>query len=210
MELRQSEPFRGSRVVRLTDDDTLMVQAKNGRVLNDYPVYLNVLHEVPSRIRQTAKLGGVAVIGTGILFLLFLLGAILASQTEARVSMLPLCAIFAFITCAGYARMRQVSYDVLVFYNRFNGQAAFNLYHEKPDADSFLAFVAELKRRIKKAHEKIPPLPQEMSIPTQIETYARLANDGIITRTEFENVKKNLLEGIAGSGKQIGFQQQTS
>jgi hypothetical protein len=208
MELRQSELFRGSRVVRLNDDDTLLVQAKNGRVLNDYPVYLNVLHEIPSRIRQTAKLGGVAVIGTAILFLLFLLAAIFAPQTEARVSVLPLCAIFGFITFAGYARMRQVSYDVLVFYNRFNGQAAFNLYHEKPDADSFAAFVAVLKQRIKTRKDSTAPARDVDSDP--IETYARLANDGIITQTEFENVKKNLLDSLTGSGKQIGFQQQTS
>ncbi len=209
MELRQSEFFRGSRVVRLDENDTITVQAKNGRVFNEYPVYLSVLNEIPSRVRQTARVGSIAVAGTGVLFLLFLMCTLFAPKSEAKVSFAPLCVIFGFITLAGFARMRQISYDVLVFYNRFNGQAAFNLYHDKPDADSFAAFVTVLKQRIKRAHEKIPPVPQEMSVPTQLETYARLARDGIITAAQFEDVKKALLESLTGSGNEIGFQHQS-
>jgi hypothetical protein len=210
MELRQAEFFRGSRIVRLDESDTITVQAKNGRVFNEYPVYLNVLHDVPTRVHRTARAGGVAVIGTAIVFLLFLFCMLFAPQIEAKVSFAPMCVIFGFITMAGYAGMRQVSYNLLVFYNRFNGQAAFNLYRDRPDPKSFATFVSVLKQRIKQAHAKIPPVPQEMSIPTQIEMYARLAKDGVITEAQFEELKKNLLETLTGSGKQIGFQHQPS
>jgi hypothetical protein len=206
MELKQSDFLRGARTLELAEDsDTLVVRSRDGRVTKELPIELNVLHDKPSRVQQKATSSLVIVCLAFIVGLIFLIAGLLGRDASAQMSS-SLFGIFMFgAGLASFARMRRMSGDVLVFYSRFNGQVAFTLYHNKPDADSFQAFVTVLCHRIKLAHEKIPSIQQEISVPAQIEQYARLAKDGVITQIQFDEVRRSLLGSVTGGAKPIGF-----
>ena len=205
MVFSQSEWFRGSRRLELSDnDDILHIRARDGRASKSFTVPLAVLREDPAELRANSIAAIVFFCGFGVAALIGLSGVITGPVLGAKLASAFMMCLFGFAATAGFARWRQLSFDVIVFYNRFNASPVFNLYRYKPDRETFDGFVAALVKRIRAAQAGIA-MVECMSIPAQIEAYARLAERGLISSSEFGSVKQRLLES-AMTTKQIGFQ----
>ena len=205
MELSQSIFLKGSRFVQLNEgDEILTARSRTGHALNEFSIPLAVLQSSPARIQQRAMRLVPGVSFFAVLFLGAAVGFFLNSDESAKISCAITGALFFFATCAGLIRIRQASFDLLVFYNRFTSQPAFNLFYEKPNPTAFKDFVAYLVDRIKRCQMDISA-KQEPSVPTQIEAFARLHKQGIITEDQFDDARRKLLETMTAESKRIGF-----
>jgi hypothetical protein len=202
MVFSQSEWLRGRRRCTLKED-SLHIDACDGRTSKSFDVPLSVLSD------QTAQLHGrpivpiIFVCGFGALALLCLSAAIIGPALEARLTAGFGTLCFGFAACAGLARWRQLSVDILVFYNRFNGSPVFNLFRNNPSPQAFSRFVTTLIDRIRGAQPSVAI--SNSSVPAQIEAYARLLERRLISESDFDRIRRQLLETTFGGPKQIGF-----
>jgi hypothetical protein len=208
MEFAQSSFLRGQRHITLKENsDTISVRISGGSGSREFPVDLNVLHPGTTEIKERA----VAFLVPTIFFLMvaccFLVAFFTATLPGDRLGGGFLALVMGLVAFTCLRKMRRGSYHIVVFYNRFNGQPVFNLFHELPDRDSFKSFMGLMIERIKSAQDKAPApaLGADLSVPAQLENYARLANSGVISTAQFEKIRESLLEKVTGPEKQIGF-----
>lgn len=186
-------------------DDSLLVHATHGGTTTEFTVPLKVLSDGSTRSRQPGTKSLPALIVFSAMFLPSLAGAIMFDR-DTRV----MCATFAVITAVPVLisafRMWKDSFDIVVFFNRFNGEPVFNLFHAKPNPEEFRAFVGEITKRIKQAGLESEKPEDSSSIPQQIQGFARLRDQGILTQEEFDKIKARLLGSLENEPKRIGFQ----
>ncbi len=97
--------------------------------------------------------------------------------------------------------------DVLIFFNRCSGNAIFNLFYARPDETTFAKFVAGLTARIERAHLEADRVDASVSAARDLETFARLREQGLLTAAEFEDVKARMIAAVGREATAIGFHQ---
>jgi hypothetical protein len=204
LEISQRLFLRGKRRLRLTTDDVLSVTVSQTGHFNEFSVPVGSLSESPSRVKQPATkfLGGVLVFG--LITLTSLLVAVFTSNVETRVSCGVLSVLFLMPTALAVSRMLRGTYDLLVFHNRFNGQPVFNLFHDCPTAEACQSFVSELVKRIKLKALDVP-MADPNSIPNQLQGFARLRDQAILSEEEFQSIKSRLLQSVSDAPGKLGF-----
>ncbi len=204
LEISQSLFMKGARQLRFNTDDMLSVTISQGGHVNEFSVPVGSLSESPSRVKQPASkfLGGVLVFG--LITLASLLVAIFTSNTDARVSCAVFTVLFLFPTSVAVFRMWRGTYDLLIFHNRFNGQPVFNIFHDCPTAETCQGFVSELVKRIKLKGLDAPQA-DPTSIPSQLQGFARLRDQAILSEEEFQSIKSRLLQSVSDAPGKLGF-----
>jgi hypothetical protein len=204
LEISQRRFMKGARKLRFTTDDMLSVTINQNGHVNEFSVSVGLLSESPSRVKQPATkfLGGVLVFG--LITLVALLVAVFTSNTETRVSCAVLATLFLLPTSLAVSRMLRGTYDLLVFHNRFNGQPVFNMFHDCPTVEACQGFVSELVKRIKlKGLDAAQADPN--SIPNQLQGFARLRDQAILSEEEFQSIKSRLLQSVSEAPGKLGF-----
>ncbi len=206
MELEQRFRWLGSRTCEILEDEAqLRVTVRSGDLRQEFMVPLATLAAKPSRLVQSKGphwIGG-----------LFLGALAIASLVEGFVCQDPHKRAMSFATAAVglvppvllllYAWGRQ--YDVLAFHNRYSGGVIFNLFYGQPNAAVFDQFISELVSQIGRATTVSPGEGANPDVAQEIEKFAALHEQGMLTNEEFAAVKKRLVETIASEPKRIGF-----
>lgn len=204
MEIRQSIFLKGNRSVRIMPDDTLSVAVRSGGAVTEYSVPLRALHESPVRTRQPP-----AQFMLGFVVSSFLLtGALVAQLFASTGEMHALFGFLAFLALLPFGvsiyRFWRYTFDITSFQFRSSGQTAFNLFTDKPDAQTFQQFRDLLIKQIKNAQLHDVDR-QSDSVSAQLQSFAKLREQGILTEEEFQNIKTRLLGTLMPPSGPIGF-----
>ncbi|MDB6152939.1 MAG: hypothetical protein JWL90_1392 [Chthoniobacteraceae bacterium] len=202
--LKQSAFLKGAREVTLNTDDSVLVKIRHKGTYTEYSVALNTLDDSPSRTQHGVAKSLFAVGSFSLLLSGSLGGAFFAGTEESRVTLGIFSVLFVFPFIWALHRMWAGSYDVLTFFNRFSGQSVFNLFYDKPTPEAFKPFIAALIKQTKRVQAETAEA-ENVSIPNQIQGFARLRDQGILTAEEFQTVKSRLLATIDQGTGRIGF-----
>lgn len=204
LEISQRLFLKGARKLRFNADDMLSVTVSQNGHVNEFSVSVALLGESPSRVRQPASKYLAGVLVFGLITLASFLAAVFTSNADARASFGIFSFLFLFPTALAVFRMWRGTYDLLIFYNRFNGQPVFNMFHDCPTSEACQGFVSELVKRIKlKALDA--PLADPTSIPNQLQGFARLRDQAILSEEEFQSIKSRLLQRVSDAPAKLGF-----
>ena len=204
LEISQRLFMKGARQLRCNTDDTISVTLNENGHVNEFSVSVGLLSESPSRVKQPAGKFLSSVLVFGLIALASFLFAVFTSNSDARATSAIVCFFFLFPTALAVFRMWRGTYDVVIFHNRFNGQPVFNLFHDCPTAETCQGFVSELVKRIKlKALDA--PETDPASIPSQLQGFARLRDQAILSEEEFQSIKSRLLRNVSEGPGKLGF-----
>jgi hypothetical protein len=143
--------------VRLLDEHFITITIK--RVLSEASFRLDLRDFETHSSRQKAY--GQKPVAACILFLLFfLMGAIPAltdHEDPQHGTYLINSIVWGLLLVASvfYARVSRT--DVLVYYNRYNGNPLLTLYYNLPDKETFAGFVKDLDDRLEALNPRISP-----------------------------------------------------
>jgi hypothetical protein len=205
MEIDQRHFRKGRRNVVLTKEDSLSVSICQGSTVNEFSVPLEVLDSNPCRIKNSGgkRWIAMALFCLGLSLCAFVEAIITADRSQRGTSLVS-GVLILFPALIFGAQMWRDRYDLLIFSNRFSGQPVFNLFYGQPHQDEFAAFVAELTTRIQRCHAQTASVPAELSIPDQLQSFARLQEQGVLSAEEFAGIKSKLIASVNGK-ERIGF-----
>jgi hypothetical protein len=101
-----------------------------------------------------------------------------------------------------FYRLWRHTYDVTGFCARASGQTVFTLFTDKPNAVEFQNFVGTLRKRIAELRDVAPSTD---STAEQLQSFARLREQGILTDEEFAKIKERLLDTVGRESRRLGF-----
>lgn len=203
MELKQSIFLKGSRQLKLMPDDTLRVEIRSDGAVSEFSIPLCTLDPSPMRKKQPPS-----KFVFGFVVCAFLLLGSFAAQLFAVSDIRIVLGVLSFLLMLPFGfslyRLWRFTYDITVFYDRSSGQAAFTLFTDKPDPSTFREFVSHLTKQIKSADMR-DPNGRADSIAAELQSFAKLKEQGILTEEEFKTIKQRLLDKLNTGTAVIGF-----
>jgi hypothetical protein len=202
--LHQKKRFQRSWSFILNDEGTVHVQTRRRGGAQDYIVELRNLDPKASRARSCAWVawifGGVLAAG----WLAAVLSILIGLRTDPISGRLILIAFVSLIlvplALKVLGKAAQETYDVTLFYNRWNQQAVLSIANRQPDAESAEKFIAALTRQTELA---APSEVRGEGLADQVAKLDEMRQKGLLTDAEFSIAKQRLLGGA--EEKKIGF-----
>lgn len=184
------------------DRDTLLARASVGRTVTESKIELSQFDPQPLRVKRGALLPLVGFVALALGALLCLVGftAEGVDSTDDVAGLVTLFLVMAVPAAYCLVRWRRESCDLVVF--RGHGGELF-LLRDRPDAQTFSAFVQELERRIRNAGPGAQ-VPEGRSVGRELEALADLRARGILDEHEFQQAKERVL-ALLGGGEPMGF-----
>jgi hypothetical protein len=102
----------------------------------------------------------------------------------ALASVLPLFGMV--VSAVQFARR---SRNCVVFFNAYSGAGVLTLRWQRPDPQTFQAFIKELQARIQRSREQT----QEGALASELRGLERLRNEGVLNEQEYRAAKAKLL-----------------
>lgn len=206
MRITQKKFLKGWRTFELVDDSTLRLEWKLGRQLQERSIDLTGFESNPIHDRHS----DIIALIVGILFALpavFLFASLFWVDQGAIIAIFVFA--FALAGISGFA-IRQYSmrtYDVITFAHAYTGET-FSFFVDEPNPTEFKEFVEELKKRIQKLqHTSVPPPRAPQSFSQELQSLAKLRDDGVLSEDEFNIAKKRIL-GEDSSAPLVGFRKE--
>jgi hypothetical protein len=193
MELSQSIFLKGKRFVRLLPDDTLRVEVRSDGAISEFSVALRHLDDSPIRIKQPPSKFVLGAVVCSFLFLGTFAAWPFVSDQAGRIVLGFLSFLLVLPLGFSFYRLWRHTYDVTAFRDRESGQPVFNLFTDEPSHEEFQRFVTTLQKRIGASREFSPGAS---TAADQLQSFARLKEQGILTHEEFATIKKRLLDSV--------------
>jgi len=204
MELRQSIFLKGSRYVCLMPDNTLSVAIKADGAISEFSVPLRLLDDSPVRTKQPPSKFFLGFTVCAFLLVGLLVAQFYASAFEVRA----LLGVLGFLVLLPFGfsiyRIWRFTYDITSFYYKSSGQVAVSLFTNKPDIQTFEGFRNHLIKQIKATADSDTQHNSD-SIAAQLQSFAKLKEQGIVTDEEFQNIKARLLSTVTSAPGTVGF-----
>ena len=204
VELNQSKFLKGTRKVRLMPDDTLSVAIKANGTISEYSVPLSMLDDSPVRTKQPPSKFIFGAVISGFIFLGLLFAQVFAADIEIHI----LLGVLAFLALIpfGFSLFQtwRLTYDITTFYYKSSNQIAFTVFTDKPDTETFKTFMATLVKQIKSIQTKDEGHSSD-SVAAQLQSFAKLKEQGILTDEEFQSIKTRLIAAVAPPSGPVGF-----
>ena len=188
-QLKQNTFLKGKNSYTLRDDGILCVSCSRDGRRQEFQVEVRQLDSEPIRDKRTvvSMIVGMSIFG------LAAGGIAIAAIATAAWAALILAAFFLlpFLMCL-HAYEKQ-SYNVVIFRNPCTGgQIAF--LNNVPSVKEFDEFIKCLRAEIKAQQGKSATIPKSLS--QELESLARLRENGVLTDAEFTTAKQNLIASV--------------
>lgn len=195
LELRQANKLKNTqRLIQIYSSHVIKVTEKVGKRTRSFMLNLALLNDKPSHIRhiQPRLLGSTFALGL-ISFLTWYLKSkgvafLSSSYTYAVIALL---ATSTIITAAMAIKSFTNSW---VFASAQGRIPLITLFHNHPNKQQFNQFISEMINHIVMAKSELR-LSRSQIMPLEVGEHRRLAEEGIISKNQYELAKNNILKG---------------
>jgi hypothetical protein len=202
--LHQKKRFQRSWSFILNDEGSVHVQTKRRGGAQDFIVELRNLHPRSARTRSCAWTAWIFGGLLAAVWLVAMVSVLIGLREDPWVSKLTMMAFLSLIllpfVIKVLAKAAQETYDVTLFYNRWNQQAVLSIANHQPDAATAEQFISALTRQTELA---APSEVRGEGLADQVAKLDEMRQRGLLTDTEFATAKQRLLGGA--EEKKIGF-----
>lgn len=196
MKLEQKGFLKGSQTFEIGDNE-IVVRWKHGRQYREFKVPLNVIAKNSEYHKGSDTLFLVLSILCAIVSVIFIISLFYVDMKDTGAIGFML-AFLIIIGAVAFGSHQKKSYDCLIHYNMFSGHPALVFWRDKPNKETFAAFIDQLNDKLSKQKNGYVNAAQEAGMTSEIRKLHELWEQGILSEEEFKAGKARIL-GIEGS-----------